>query len=432
MLASADQTTHAYDSFASDYLTGFQQKLSDEAEAFVQVAEQIALYRAADGRFDWSSFNTSDAAQAAGARGFPGGPPGFERHRQAVAVASRRHRTHLLHRDSCAGTARTGVHIDVHRLTEWCSTQLARSRRPEHQCASRALGRICSGRVDERRRARGRPPPPGRSGGSRRSRWRRADTGVASVNPQAETRSSWFPSTATTTATLRREGTTTVLFGSFNNVEGSLGIGALGANRTYSGGGDNDLHNFTVTPSTFYTQMNLVYKEAQKYGTSNWYEYIKIKVPDHAVFGAYARVRVFWPSQVEIAFGDYSITSASGCTDYYYHDVRAVAEDDPGQRQREVGRRSAVEQLRDQQPRLRPLQLLEPGPQRQHDAGLGRRHAGSQRDLHAASALRRQICGYYYGGYLCGRDPPAEVTSPGTCSTRPSSWSSERCAPDRS
>ncbi len=54
------------DHFANDpkaILSDFNDQLAAEAEIFVRTAEQIALYRAADGRFDWSSFDTTDAAQ---------------------------------------------------------------------------------------------------------------------------------------------------------------------------------------------------------------------------------------------------------------------------------------------------------------------------------------------------------------------------------
>jgi len=42
---------------------GFNQEVDDEVEAFLEVAEQIALYRAADGTQDWNTFGTSDAGQ---------------------------------------------------------------------------------------------------------------------------------------------------------------------------------------------------------------------------------------------------------------------------------------------------------------------------------------------------------------------------------
>jgi hypothetical protein len=48
----------------SAFLGGFNQRLNQEAEAFLQVVEQLALYRAGDGRQDWNSFGSSDAGQA--------------------------------------------------------------------------------------------------------------------------------------------------------------------------------------------------------------------------------------------------------------------------------------------------------------------------------------------------------------------------------
>lgn len=45
------------------YMAGVNQKVNREAEAFLQVAEQIALYRAADGTEDWGNFANTDAAK---------------------------------------------------------------------------------------------------------------------------------------------------------------------------------------------------------------------------------------------------------------------------------------------------------------------------------------------------------------------------------
>ncbi|HTT66156.1 MAG TPA: hypothetical protein VMG35_30105 [Bryobacteraceae bacterium] len=48
---------------AQTFMTGFTQQVNQEAEAFLQVAEQIALYRAADGVHDWNTFPSTDAGQ---------------------------------------------------------------------------------------------------------------------------------------------------------------------------------------------------------------------------------------------------------------------------------------------------------------------------------------------------------------------------------
>lgn len=46
-----------------DLMAGFAIQLNEEAEVFLQVAEEIALYRAADGRTDWSNFAATDAGK---------------------------------------------------------------------------------------------------------------------------------------------------------------------------------------------------------------------------------------------------------------------------------------------------------------------------------------------------------------------------------
>lgn len=116
--------------------------------------------------------------------------------------------------------------------------------------------------------------------------------------------------------------TETVPFGSFNNVEGKLGIGALGANRTYSGGSDNKLRDFTVTKSTNYTEMSVAYKTSDSYGNADWYEYMNVTITDTGdpVFDTYPRVRLFWPTTLETSLGEYTITSSSCCWDHYYQE----------------------------------------------------------------------------------------------------------------
>jgi hypothetical protein len=117
-----------------------------------------------------------------------------------------------------------------------------------------------------------------------------------------------------------------VVFGSFNNVEGNLGIGALGAARTYAHGGDDSLHDFTITPSPNSTQVNLVYKQDNTRSGADWYEKIRIKVQDNSaspVFGAYPLVKVLWPNTLEVALGQYVINSSSNCESQdYYHELK--------------------------------------------------------------------------------------------------------------
>ncbi|MFN7997070.1 MAG: hypothetical protein U0Q18_25880 [Bryobacteraceae bacterium] len=48
---------------AQTFMTGVTQQINQEAEALLQVAEQIALYRAADGVHDWNTFPSTDAGQ---------------------------------------------------------------------------------------------------------------------------------------------------------------------------------------------------------------------------------------------------------------------------------------------------------------------------------------------------------------------------------
>ncbi len=54
----------SYGNGGKNLMINFNQNLNQEAEAFLQVVEQLALYRAADGRQDWGNFGSTDAGQA--------------------------------------------------------------------------------------------------------------------------------------------------------------------------------------------------------------------------------------------------------------------------------------------------------------------------------------------------------------------------------
>ena len=66
VLAEKFPNTSTYTNAGSLYMDGpggFNQQVNEEVEAFLEVAEQIALYRAADGTQDWNTFGSSDAGQ---------------------------------------------------------------------------------------------------------------------------------------------------------------------------------------------------------------------------------------------------------------------------------------------------------------------------------------------------------------------------------
>jgi len=66
VLAAKFPNTPAFTNAASLYMDGpggINQQINEEVEAFLEVAEQIALYRAADGTWDWNTFGASDAGQ---------------------------------------------------------------------------------------------------------------------------------------------------------------------------------------------------------------------------------------------------------------------------------------------------------------------------------------------------------------------------------
>jgi hypothetical protein len=66
VLAEKFPNTSTYTNAGSLYMDGpggVNQQVNEEVEAFLEVAEQIALYRAADGTQDWNTFGSSDAGQ---------------------------------------------------------------------------------------------------------------------------------------------------------------------------------------------------------------------------------------------------------------------------------------------------------------------------------------------------------------------------------
>ncbi|MGA7875609.1 MAG: S-layer homology domain-containing protein [Desulfoferrobacter sp.] len=323
----------AFDDAVSDYMTGFQQMLSDEAEAFVEVAEQIALYRAADGRYDWSSFNTSDASQllaradflAARLVGSPTGrpwawPPGvtgriFYTEQQAVPSSTTVHSA-CLDADCIPLTEvvpmldDSACKIDDENYPDQC---VLKGNWPYLQWSSPDSSGAVSGTPTFTWKLR-RLAPDQLAAGTYQ---------VASINAQYEDAKLVVSEYGADYSNPPTEGTTSVLFGSFNNVEGNLGIGALGANRAISGGSDDHEHDFTSTQYDNYTQMKVEYLRYAHTGpgsSANWYEKIYVKVPeDDVVFGSFPRIRVFWPSTIEINLGSYR--SGQCCQPYYYQKV---------------------------------------------------------------------------------------------------------------
>lgn len=59
----AQELGSAYQGNANLVINKSNKYLNGEAEAFLEVAEQLALYRAADGTMDWNNFGSSDAGQ---------------------------------------------------------------------------------------------------------------------------------------------------------------------------------------------------------------------------------------------------------------------------------------------------------------------------------------------------------------------------------
>jgi hypothetical protein len=327
-LASFYETNHAsnaYDTYVSVYMSDFQKMLSEEAESFVEVAEQIALYRAADGRFDWSSFNTSDAAQLLSRADFlaamlvnsPTGkpwpwPPGvtgrifYTEQPKGVPGSTTVH-------SACQGTSCTTLteivpmpqDLACYADSNYPGQCLLYSDWPYLQWSAPDGSNVVTGTPTFTWKIRRLTPRQMAEGTYK----------VASINAPYGNADLVVSQYGDDYSYPPAQGTTPVLFGSFNEVEGSLGIGALGANRTYSGGGDDALHNYGITPSSTYTEMYLLYEVAPTQIKSNWYEKMKVKV--NAVPGTFPRVRLFWPNTVEIVLGEQHI-SGGNCPYHYY------------------------------------------------------------------------------------------------------------------
>jgi hypothetical protein len=59
----AEKFPGSYGGSATTFMSGVNQKVNEEVEVFLEVAEEIALYRAADGTQDWNTFGSTDAGQ---------------------------------------------------------------------------------------------------------------------------------------------------------------------------------------------------------------------------------------------------------------------------------------------------------------------------------------------------------------------------------
>jgi hypothetical protein len=317
VLASTEQnqTTHTYDNSITTFLTaydGFVAQLADEAEIFLQVAEQIALYRAADGRFDWSTFGTSDAGQLLARADFvaarlaaPSGggkpwpwPPGVT---GRIFYTQQQPLPSVTQHQACLGTTCT-------TLTEQTPEVSLTGNWPYLQWT--VVNGVAQGTATQKWKVR-RLIPQALAAGTYQ---------VASVNPQYGNANLLVAEYGSDYSNPPTDPTDAVLFGSFNGLEGKLGVGALGANWVFSGGGDDSLRDFTVATDANSTTMSVTYKQAGKYGDGNWYEKAKIQIPANSLFDAYPRVRLFWPATITIDVNSYFISGVN-CTDHYYQNI---------------------------------------------------------------------------------------------------------------
>ena len=317
VLASTDQnqTTHTYDNSITDYLTaydGFVNRLADEAEIFLQVAEQIALYRAADGRFDWGTFGTSDAGQLLARADFVAArlaapsssgkpwpwPPGvtgriFYTEQQAVPSATQH--------QACLGAACT-------TLTEGATENLT-GNWPYLQWA--VVNGVAQGTPTQKWKVRRLIPQPLAAGTYQ----------VASVNSQYGNAKLVVAEYGSDYSNPPTDPTDAVLFGSFNGLEGKLGVGALGTNWTISDGSDDKLHDFSWTQDANSTTLSVTYKENTNLQlVGDWYEKAKIQIPANSVFDAYPRVRIFWPATITFNVDSHYV-SGKDCWAYYYQKI---------------------------------------------------------------------------------------------------------------
>jgi hypothetical protein len=326
VLASTEenQTTGTYDTAISDYLTaangGFVHQLAHEAEVFLQVAEQIALYRAADNRFDWGTFGTTDAGQLLARADFvaaqlaaPSGsdapwpwPPGVTGRifytQQHTLPPSVFHQACLEGTTTCTTLTEVAPDYAVQRdgtnavtgdwpYLQWIvpndvdaavgtPTQTWQIRRLERQLLAAGSYQVARENAEYF------------SQDSRNAKLIVAEYGSDYSNPPTD------PADA-------------VLFGSFNALEG-MGFVSY---RSLTDGQDDSLHDFNWSLDADSTTMSVTYKQDNAHKQGNWYQrdYFQLQ----GLSDSHNKVRIRWPATISIGVAA-QVLGGTNCVGSYY------------------------------------------------------------------------------------------------------------------
>ncbi len=326
VLASTEQnqTTHTYDNSISDYLTaydGFIHQLANEAENFLQVAEQIALYRAADSRFDWSTFGTTDAAQllaradfvaaqlaAPAGRGEPWPwPPGVTGRifytQQHTLPSPTYHQACQAGSTIC--TALTEITPEY--AVQPDGTNSVTGDWPYLQWVVPSNVDAAVGTPTQKWQIRRLEPQPLAAGtyqvareyaehfslDSRNANLVVAEYGSDYSNPPTD------PSDA-------------VLFGSFNSLEG---MGVVNY-RAIDGGKDDSMHDFNWTWDYDSTTMSVTYKTDTLRKEGDWYQRDYFQLAELPT--SHGRVQIRWPATISIGIGS-QLLYGTPCSGGFYH-----------------------------------------------------------------------------------------------------------------
>jgi hypothetical protein len=341
VLASVDQGAHGGD--MRTYQANVNEILALETESFVEVAEQIALYRAADGRWDWSNFGTTDAAQllaradwvaarvggpvAATCDGcaLPGNPPWPE-----TGVVG-----HIIY---ASGESIPTVARQLCPASGACTTL------PEVTSTPRSVDGVWPYLMwhKESDVAVGTPT----------TAWQ-----VRRLVPQTLADGQYHVTSAVSkrgTSSLvvadydkdyhnpPEDPTTAMSFGSFVGLEGNLGVWGLGDGRSQwstSGAKDNSTHNFTVTIGSTSVVTNVDYLQITN--DDNYFQggdesvTTKLKIVDSvpSLLTAYPNTRIYWPMTVNVDAESYAKVNCYAATqDGYWNTLEhdAVLQDSGG------------------------------------------------------------------------------------------------------
>ncbi len=320
-------------------MSHFERQLSEEVEMFLRVAEHIALYRAADGRFDWSTFDTTDAAQVLARADFVAMRligHAYDPHRPDPTLNPPWPRQGVVGRVFYTVDVPQSV-TDTLTREVWCRSKgacanlsLASSLNPAYGSWPylwwKRDGDTAIGTPSKAWKVRRITPvnlPVGEY---------YVKSAVPFHNMAGLVVAFYDDAYKVAPVGVDTPDTRALPFGSFVGIEGNLGTWALARDRmqwSMGGGNDNDIHAFGVEATDFATTVEVHFKDVWDWimQSGDWSQSVKVRLPaDQATYGEFGRAKVFWPTQyfmsLEAVVSTDHWKQCGRCIPYYYEMLR--------------------------------------------------------------------------------------------------------------